>query len=210
MKISFKNFIYLMGLISLIALLAFVGRSGILEPQSSRDCQLYIDGVYQNPEIKQILTEKLGVHSNNIQGLELKVVDEIKRESPDHTIDAGGTYYDGTFDDCSAKEPPAITVLSSVDERNKTRIVAHEYIHHHYSRPWYKYVVSNIEQPLIMLYSSNQDMQDKLKDYLNWSGVRLTEVLAFACTEFPDNKLDPSIVSACNDMIPNRQVLGLN
>ena len=175
-------------------------------------CGLYVDNVYQDDEMKRILLDQLGIHKNNIQGLELKFVENIGKDSPDTLLDPWGAYTSdslGSFvgDNCITR-PPRINVESHLSGVERTRVVAHEFVHHYHSRPWFSKTIP--EQDLILLYTKSARMQARTSNYTHDGKLALTEVLAFACTEFPDSELSNNIIRTCNTILPKRHILGLN
>lgn len=178
--------------------------------QKSQDCypreKLYVDNVYQDEEIKSIILEQLGVHENNIQGLELKFVDNLEK-----TEDTEGVYSKGYSRDCVAQEAPKISIKTGLPERYKLITIAHEFVHHYYSRPWFRNIQVGTEQELILLYHKNPKVRERMDKYYTANGkLKLTELFAVACTEFPDKELTKDLVYYCNQALPKRDVLGLN
>ena len=148
-------------------------------------CKLYVDNVYQDEEMKSIILDKLGVHKNNIQGLEMRFVKNIDKNDTEALVDPLGTYHSDNLssyvgDNCIT-EPPKIKVENHLAGKERIRTVAHEFVHHYYSRPWFGRSIP--EQDLILLYTKSQWMQNRTKDY---------------------------IIKTCNAILPNRHILELN
>lgn len=148
-------------------------------------CKLYVDNVYQDEEMKSIILDKLGVHKNNIQGLEMRFVKNIDKNDTEALVDPLGTYHSDNLssyvgDNCIT-EPPKIKVENHLAGKERIRTVAHEFVHHYYSRPWFGRSIP--EQDLILLYTKSQWMQNRTKDY---------------------------IIKTCNTILPNRHILELN
>lgn len=175
-------------------------------------CKLYVDNVYQDEEMKSIILDKLGVHKNNIQGLEMRFVKNIDKNDTEALVDPLGTYHSDNLssyagDNCIT-EPPKIKVKNHLTGKERIRTVAHEFVHHYYSRPWFGRSIP--EQDLILLYTKSQWMQNRTKDYIHDNSLALTEVLAYACTEMSDRELPENIIKTCNAILPNRHILELN
>lgn len=172
-------------------------------------CKKYVDGVYQDEEMRSILLSQLGIHEKNIQGLVLRSVDSVIRRGPEDLVDPSGLYRGdgmGIMNFC-VTSPPEIKIENKLVGVEKVVVVAHEFVHHYYSRPWFVGVVP--ENDLIVLYAQSAWMQERTKDYAHDGSLKLTEVLAFACTELPDRELSESIIRACNTILPKRYILGL-
>ena len=175
-------------------------------------CKLYVDNVYQDEEMKSIILDKLGVHKNNIQGLEMRFVKNIDKNDTEALVDPLGTYHSDNLSsyigDSCITEPPKIKVENHLTGKERIRTVAHEFVHHYYSRPWFSKTIP--EQDLILLYTNNQWIRNRTKDYIHDNSLALTEVLAYACTEMPDRELSENIIKICNTILPNRHILELN
>ena len=162
--------------------------------------------------MKSIILDKLGVHKNNIQRLEMRFVKNIDKNDTEALVDPLGTYHSDNLssyvgDNCIT-EPPKIKVENHLTGKERIRTVAHEFVHHYYSRPWFGRSIP--EQDLILLYTKSQWMQNRTKDYIHDNSLALTEVLAYACTEMPDRELPENIIKTCNAILPNRHILELN
>lgn len=168
--------------------------------------KLYVDNVYQDEKIKSIIIDKLGVHPNDIQGLELRFSDKIKDSE-----DTYGVYSHGRSIACVAKEAPKILIKSGLSDRDQLVTIAHEFAHHYWHLPWFDLVRINTEQDLILLYHKDSNFRKRVDEhYTNRGKLKLTELFAVACTEFPDNALTENIIHECNRVLPKRDVLGLN
>lgn len=76
--------------IPFLGILAFVGSfvasdsyiANVNSPTTTirSSCKLYVDNVYQDEEMKSIILDKLGVHKNNIQRLEMRFVKKHRQE----------------------------------------------------------------------------------------------------------------------------------
>ncbi len=166
--------------------------------------ELYIDDVFQDEKIRKIIIEDFGVHPNNIQGLEMTFSDNIDKSDPEAIVDPWGLFIDGYSRDCVVQQAPKIILEEGIPEHRLKSVIAHEFIHHYYSRPWFKDITVS-EQELILFYQSNAALRERLKPYISDGILRLTEILAFSCTEFNPRLLPESINSGCDRALPNRK-----
>ena len=171
----------------------------IRTPAQSCVEKLYVDNVYQDEEMKSILINDLGIHPNNIQGLELKPVDDADG--------VRGRFRSGHSVNCVAEKAPEIQVLKDLDHKEKREVLAHEFVHYYYSRPWFEYARLATEQDLILLYKNNLEIQSVYARYVASGALTLSEILAYSCVSLPEQDLPNSVIGVCNDILPNRHIL---
>lgn len=180
--------------------------SGIDDTVNGRhSAQKYMEGVFQDPKLVEI-TESLGIHKNNIQGLEMRIVDRATTgtlpDGTEPTIDPAGVFWPGIYEDHKwgdVSRAPKIEVESHLSGEELRRVVAHEFLHHMYSVWWNKDTARWYDQELIIFYINNKSIRNTLSAYVSEGRLGLTEIYAYACTEYSDRVLGSDLAQICSN-----------
>ncbi len=158
---------------------------------------------YQDPDLIKI-TQELGIHKNNIQGVEMVYTDKLTiKTMTDGTkpiFDPIGVFIPGYYadnDNGEVKRAPKIEIDNKSRGETLHKIVAHEFLHHMYASWWNKDMARNYDQDLILFYINTPSMHSRLSSYTEFGGLKLTEIYAYACTEYSDQALGSNLATIC-------------
>ena len=94
-----------------------------------------------------------------------------------------------------------IVVARGLPPEEEKRVLAHEYIHYIYNNSYASNSDQNLFRGLVALLGSQPYLQHRLEPYIRSGTSYIDEILAYSCTEVPDQYMDNYVLGWCNKWI---------
>ena len=94
-----------------------------------------------------------------------------------------------------------IIVARGLPPEEEKRVLAHEYIHYIYNNSYASNSDQNLFRGLVALLGSQPYLQHRLEPYIRSGTSYIDEILAYSCTEVPDQYMDNYVLGWCNKWI---------